>query len=72
MRVIRIIHGLIIICLNMRTPISLFGYGPKLALSCLPYIILSLIVMYKYPESKISRIPGKRSGQWIALGVYGG
>jgi protein-S-isoprenylcysteine O-methyltransferase Ste14 len=34
----------------MRTPMTLFGCGPKLALSCLPYIILSLIVMYKYPE----------------------
>ena len=29
---------------------TLFGCGPKLALLCLPYIILSLIVMYKYPE----------------------
>jgi protein-S-isoprenylcysteine O-methyltransferase Ste14 len=29
---------------------SLFGCGPKLALVCLPYVILSLIVMYKYPE----------------------
>ena len=29
---------------------TLFGCGPKLALLCLPYVILSLIVMYKYPE----------------------
>ncbi len=29
---------------------TLFGCGPKLALVCLPYVILSLIVMYKYPE----------------------
>ena len=29
---------------------TLFGCGPKLALLCLPYIILSLIVMLKYPE----------------------
>jgi protein-S-isoprenylcysteine O-methyltransferase Ste14 len=29
---------------------TLFGCGPKLALICLPYVILSLIVMYKYPE----------------------
>jgi len=28
---------------------TLFGCGPKLALLCLPYVILSLIVMYKYP-----------------------
>jgi len=26
------------------------GIGPKLALLCLPYIILSMIVMFKYPE----------------------
>ncbi len=29
---------------------TLFGCGPRLALLCLPYVILSLIVMYKYPE----------------------
>ena len=29
---------------------TLFGCGPRLALVCLPYVILSLIVMYKYPE----------------------
>ena len=29
---------------------TLFGCGPKLALLCLPYIILSLIIMIKYPE----------------------
>jgi protein-S-isoprenylcysteine O-methyltransferase Ste14 len=29
---------------------NLFGCGPKMALVCLPYVILSLIVMYKYPE----------------------
>jgi len=29
---------------------TLFGCGPKLALLCLPYVILSLIVMYRYPE----------------------
>jgi protein-S-isoprenylcysteine O-methyltransferase Ste14 len=29
---------------------TLFGCGPKLALICLPYVILSLIVMYRYPE----------------------
>jgi protein-S-isoprenylcysteine O-methyltransferase Ste14 len=26
------------------------GIGPKLALLCLPYIILSLVVMFEYPE----------------------
>ena len=29
---------------------TLFGCGPKLALLCLPYIILSLLVMFRYPE----------------------
>jgi len=29
---------------------TLFGCGPKLALLSLPYVILSLIVMFKYPE----------------------
>ncbi len=34
----------------MKTSMTLFGCGPRLALVCLPYAILSLIVMYKYPE----------------------
>ncbi|MBE0676674.1 MAG: hypothetical protein IH591_18610 [Bacteroidales bacterium] len=34
----------------MKNAMTLFGCGPKLALMCLPYIILSLIVMYKYPD----------------------
>jgi protein-S-isoprenylcysteine O-methyltransferase Ste14 len=34
----------------MKTSMTLFGCGPKLALLCLPYVILSLIVMYRYPE----------------------
>jgi len=34
----------------MKTSMTLFGCGPKLALLCLPYIILSLIVMFRYPE----------------------
>lgn len=29
---------------------TLFGCGPKLAILSLPYIILSLAVMYKYPD----------------------
>ncbi len=29
---------------------TLFGCGPKLALLCLPYVILSLVIMYLYPE----------------------
>jgi len=34
----------------MKTSMTLFGCGPKLALLCLPYIILSIIVMFRYPE----------------------
>jgi protein-S-isoprenylcysteine O-methyltransferase Ste14 len=33
-----------------KTSMTYGGIGPKLALLCLPYIILSLIVMFKYPE----------------------
>jgi len=29
---------------------TLFGCGPKLAILCLPYIILALTVMFMYPE----------------------
>src|SRR5512133_3775804 len=35
---------------SRKTTMNLFGCGPKLALVCLPYVILSLIVMYKYPD----------------------
>ncbi len=34
----------------MKTSMTYGGIGPRLALLCLPYIILSLIVMFKYPE----------------------
>jgi protein-S-isoprenylcysteine O-methyltransferase Ste14 len=34
----------------MKTSMTLGGIGPKLALLSLPFIILSLIVMYRYPE----------------------
>jgi protein-S-isoprenylcysteine O-methyltransferase Ste14 len=34
----------------MKTSMTLFGCGPKMALVCLPYVILSLIVMFRYPE----------------------
>lgn len=33
----------------MKTPMTIGGIGPRLALLSLPYVILSLIVMYKYP-----------------------
>jgi len=35
---------------KMKKTMTLFGCGPKLALLCLPYVILSLIVMYRYPD----------------------
>lgn len=34
----------------MKNAMTLFGCGPRLALLCLPYIILSLSVMFIYPE----------------------
>ena len=34
----------------MNKSMTLFGCGPKLALFCLPYILLSLSVMYMYPD----------------------
>lgn len=34
----------------MKSSMTLFGCGPKLALLCMPYVILSLVVMFKYPE----------------------
>ena len=35
---------------SKKTTMTLFGCGPKMALVCLPYVILSLIVMCKYPD----------------------
>jgi protein-S-isoprenylcysteine O-methyltransferase Ste14 len=34
----------------MKTSMTLGGIGPKLALLCLPYIILSILVMRRYPD----------------------
>jgi protein-S-isoprenylcysteine O-methyltransferase Ste14 len=34
----------------MKTTMTLFGCGPKLALICLPYVILSIVVMFRFPE----------------------
>jgi hypothetical protein len=34
----------------MKTSMTLGGIGPNLALLCLPYVVLSLIVMHRYPE----------------------
>ena len=33
----------------MKTKMSYGGIGPRLALLCLPYIILSVVIMIKYP-----------------------
>jgi protein-S-isoprenylcysteine O-methyltransferase Ste14 len=34
----------------MKTTMTAGGIGPRLALICLPYIVLSLSVMYNYPQ----------------------
>lgn len=34
----------------MKTSMTYGGIGPRLAILCLPYIILSIIIMIKYPE----------------------
>jgi protein-S-isoprenylcysteine O-methyltransferase Ste14 len=34
----------------MKASMTLFGCGPRLALVCLPYVILALLVMFKYPD----------------------
>jgi protein-S-isoprenylcysteine O-methyltransferase Ste14 len=59
----------------MKTSMTLFGCGPKLVLLCLPYIILSLIVMYKYPEffdlkfldNTYARVLGYI---WLGIGIH--
>ena len=58
----------------MKTSMTLFGCGPKLALLCLPYIILSLIVMYMYPEffdlRFLNSIYAKVTGSiWLGIGI---
>jgi protein-S-isoprenylcysteine O-methyltransferase Ste14 len=58
----------------MKTTMTLFGCGPKLAILSLPYVILSLTVMYKYPEFldlkfldiTFAKVPGFI---WLGLGV---
>ena len=53
---------------------TLFGCGPKLALLCLPYIILSLVIMIEYPEFFSIRFLGyhivKIAGMiWLGFGL---
>jgi len=57
----------------MKTSMTLFGCGPKLAILCLPYIILSITVMYVYPEffdlRFLNNIYAKIGGfAWLGLG----
>lgn len=59
---------------TMKTSMTLFGCGPKLALLCLPYVILSLIVMYRFPEFfdlKFLNLPFVKvlGIVWLALGM---
>ncbi|HCT95016.1 MAG TPA: hypothetical protein DF637_01245 [Rikenellaceae bacterium] len=58
----------------MQKSMTLFGCGPKLALICLPYIVLSLVMMYKNPgfldlafiDSVIFRVTGLL---WLSIGL---
>jgi hypothetical protein len=58
----------------MKNRMTLFGCGPKLALICLPYIILSLVVMFMYPDlfdlKFLDNIYARVLGYvWLALGI---
>jgi len=58
----------------MKTSMTLFGCGPKLALLCLPYIILSLVVMFMYPDffdlKFLDNIYARVLGYaWLAIGI---
>jgi protein-S-isoprenylcysteine O-methyltransferase Ste14 len=58
----------------MKTSMTFFGCGPRLALLSLPYVILSLIVMCKYPEFFDLRFLDFSSAKifgfiWLGLGV---
>jgi protein-S-isoprenylcysteine O-methyltransferase Ste14 len=58
----------------MKTSMTLFGCGLKLALLCLPYIILSLVVMFMYPDffdlKFLDNIYARVLGYaWLAIGI---
>lgn len=58
----------------MKTSMTLFGCGPKLALLCLPYIILSLVLRHIYPEffdlKFLDNVYTRVFGYiWLALGI---
>ena len=57
----------------MNKSMTLFGCGPRLAIICLPYIILSFSVMYIYPDflnlTFLNVIPVKIAGFiWLGIG----
>ncbi len=57
---------------SYKPSLTLGGIGPKLVLLCLPYIILSLIVMYRYPEFfdlKFINLPYVKMLGFIWLGL---
>jgi protein-S-isoprenylcysteine O-methyltransferase Ste14 len=58
----------------MKSSMTLFGCGPKLALLCLPYIILSVTIMFLYPEffdlKFLDIIYAKVAGFiWLGIGI---
>jgi len=58
----------------MKPSLSYGGIGPRLALLSLPYIILSLLIMYKYPEflnlKLLDFLTIKTFGYvWLGLGI---
>jgi protein-S-isoprenylcysteine O-methyltransferase Ste14 len=59
---------------TLETSMTYGGIGPRLALLCLPYIILALIVMYRDPEFSdlkvLDRLYIKVLGfVWLGLGI---
>ena len=58
----------------MKNSMTLFGCGPRLALLCLPYILLSAAVMFRYPEFLdlrfLDHVLIKTAGLiWLGLGI---
>lgn len=65
-------------CTSPDAQMTYGGIGPRLALSCLPYIALSAVVMRKYPEflrpgsfdsplgRKVARVAGSL---WLGIGI---
>lgn len=58
----------------MNKSMTLFGCGPRMALMCLPYVVLSLVVMFRYPEflnlQFLDSLPVRIAGfAWMSLGL---